>query len=156
MGNARCPTATSRVPRIGDGTLVPVDTLRFPAVPGMAIADRINPLAVFSDWTDPVELASPHRALVPAVGVDGNERAGIRLPDVAVPLDTLTGCSLDKEPFPSGALAIGIAPRYHSPPLSRNAACAATRDHRCRRSTGIIRPTSAACAIGQTRWSATG
>lgn len=94
----------SRVPRIADGTLVPVAALGFPKVPGMTVADRINELAVFDDWTDPVRRASPYRARVPAVGADGNERAGIRLPDVAVPLATLTGWNVYKEPFPAGAL----------------------------------------------------
>ncbi len=94
----------SRVPRIANQTLVSAEKLRFPAVPGIAIAERVNELAVFDDWTDPRERQSPYRALVPAVGVDGNEKSGVRLPDVAVPLATYTGWNLYKEPFPAGAL----------------------------------------------------
>ena len=37
------------------------------------------------------------RTLVPAVDADGNEIAGIRLPDIAVPLATYTGWNLRKK-----------------------------------------------------------
>jgi hypothetical protein len=41
---------------------------------------------------------------VPAVGPDGNETSGIRLPPVAAPLATYTGWNFYKAPFPEGEL----------------------------------------------------
>jgi hypothetical protein len=40
--------------------------------------------------------AAPLPLLVPAVDEDGNERAGIRLPEIAVPLATYTGWNFRK------------------------------------------------------------
>jgi hypothetical protein len=39
------------------------------------------------------------------VDADGNEIAGIRLPDIAVPRGTFTGWNLYKAPLPEGELA---------------------------------------------------
>ena len=42
---------------------------------------------------------------MPQVDADGNEVAGIRLPDIAVPEGTFTGWNLYKAPYPDGELA---------------------------------------------------
>jgi hypothetical protein len=42
---------------------------------------------------------------VPQVDSDGNELAGIRLPDIAVPRGTFTGWNLYRAPMPEGELA---------------------------------------------------
>ena len=42
---------------------------------------------------------------MPQVDADGNERAGIRLPDIAVPRGTFTGWNLYAAPYPDGELA---------------------------------------------------
>ena len=42
---------------------------------------------------------------MPQVDADGNERAGIRLPDIAVPRGTFTGWNLYAAPYPEGELA---------------------------------------------------
>ena len=42
---------------------------------------------------------------MPQVDADGNESAGIRLPDIAVPRGTFTGWNLYREPYPAGELA---------------------------------------------------
>jgi hypothetical protein len=87
----------SRVPRIADGTLVPAEAVlrRFPAMPGLALPRFATPVAPVTDWVagtrGPEELWRP---LVPAVDADGNERAGVRLPDIAVPRGTFTGWNL--------------------------------------------------------------
>ena len=39
----------------------------------------------------PPKVGKPYANLVAAVDTDGNERAGIRLPDISVPLATYTG-----------------------------------------------------------------
>jgi hypothetical protein len=84
---------TSRVPRLDDGTLVATSALAFPAIPGVQNPNILKPV---------MRIANPLIGngggagavlplLVPQVDADGNERAGIRLPDVAVPLATYSG-----------------------------------------------------------------
>ena len=81
-----------RVPRVADGTAVPAETIRMPAVPGFAVAPYANQIVPPVDWVDPpVRIDNVYGALVCAVDADGNEIAGIRLPPIAVPLGTHTG-----------------------------------------------------------------
>jgi hypothetical protein len=98
------PPPPSRVPRIAEHTLVPPDQLNFPPIPGAAIARAADTIDPPLDRVHPRPRRSPYRALVPAVDADGNERAGLRLPDIAVPLATYTGWNLYKAPFPEGEL----------------------------------------------------
>ena len=83
----------SLYPHLQDHTLVTAGSIAFPAIPGVA-----SPRGL----TAGVRIANPYLGrgsgagtplplLVPAVDEDGNERAGIRLPEVAVPLATYTG-----------------------------------------------------------------
>ena len=104
VSQGRAPPA-SRTPSLGDGTLVAVDKVAFPAIPGVAVARRVSGLGVLQDWVAPaIDLTKPYRPLVPQVDADGNETSGILLPDVAVPLATHTGWNLYKAPFPEGEL----------------------------------------------------
>jgi hypothetical protein len=82
----------SRVPTLADGTLVEADKTGFPAVPGIAVAKATNRVDGYS-------------TLVCKVDGDGNEVAGIRLPDIAVPLAAYTGWNEYKPPYPKGELA---------------------------------------------------
>jgi hypothetical protein len=61
-------------------------------------------VAPLADWTDPTP-ARAYGALVPQVDADGNELAGVRLPDIAVPLGTFAGWNLYAPPYPEGELA---------------------------------------------------
>lgn len=82
----------SRVPTLGQRTLVDAAALRFPAVPGLHGPARANEVPVPADWRVVAAPApTPYGAKVSAVDADGNEVAGIRLPDLAVPLGTYTG-----------------------------------------------------------------
>ena len=104
VSEKRAPPA-SRTPRLADGTLVTPDQLRFPAIPGTVVARRMNEIGVLRDWIQPVmDMSRPYRPLVTQVDADGNETAGIRLPEIAVPLGTHTGWNLYKAPFPDGEL----------------------------------------------------
>lgn len=93
----------SRIPRIADGTLVDLPTLKknFPRIPNVILPSsyyqpiRLDP---GQRWrTEGIEDNVPPRegpryvALVPQVDMDGNEIAGVRLPDVAVPLASFIG-----------------------------------------------------------------
>jgi hypothetical protein len=90
----------SAYPRIADGTLTPPDRAGWPAIPGYQLPQQ--PLRAFHlnfgpDWSngivsvEPPEIGAPFVVRVPAVDADGNVRAGIRLPDIAVPLATQAG-----------------------------------------------------------------
>jgi len=95
----------SQTPRIVDNTLIAVDKLQFPAIPNMAIARKVNVFGVLKDWTKPeMDMSKPYRPLVTKVDADGNEIAGILLPDIAVPLGTYTGWNLYKTPYVEGEL----------------------------------------------------
>ena len=89
---------SSRHPRIDDGTAVPPAALRavFDRIPGAHYPPHI-PIIRRLDFGDPGAPTLPPRrgpawgALVAAVDADGNERAGIMLPELSVPLATHTG-----------------------------------------------------------------
>jgi hypothetical protein len=95
----------SRVPRLADGTLVAPDATGFPAIPDFYVVREVNAIARFSDWVHPSAAGGPqYRPLVAKVGADGNELAGLRLPDIAAPTATYTGWNGYKAPFPEGEL----------------------------------------------------
>jgi hypothetical protein len=95
----------SRTPRLKDGTFTTPDNVRFPAVPEVKITRRMHEIGVIRDWTRPdIDMSKPYRALVPQVDADGNETAGVLLPDIAVPIATYTGWNLYREPYPEGEL----------------------------------------------------
>jgi hypothetical protein len=102
--SAGTPPPASRVPSLGARTLVEPAQVGFPALPDTAVARAGNEVAIFGDWVRPMKVASPYRPMVSSIDADGNEVAGIRLPDIAVPLGTYTGWNLYKRPFPEGAL----------------------------------------------------
>jgi hypothetical protein len=79
----------SRYPRLTDATLISQQSFRFPSLPGIH-----SPLTIPGGYrADLDRTATRHQLpfLVPQVDADGNERGGIRLPDVAVPVATYTG-----------------------------------------------------------------
>jgi hypothetical protein len=72
----------SQYPRLSDGTLVRREGVTFPAIPGIQ-----SPQLIQSARQGP----TPLPLLVPQVDDDGNERAGIRSVEQAVPVATYTG-----------------------------------------------------------------
>ena len=95
----------SRVPTLAAGTLVEPDKTGFPAVPGAAVVKVTNQVAPPGDWVNPKPADKAYRTLVCKVDADGNEAAGMRLPDIAVPLATYSGWNEYKPPYPKGELA---------------------------------------------------
>lgn len=104
VASGRAPPP-SRVPTIGDRTLVAPEAADFPAIPDVAVARRANAVSPPGDWIEPGPATRPYRPLVPNVDGDGNEIAGLRLPDIAVPRGTYTGWNLYAPPYPDGELA---------------------------------------------------
>ena len=98
------PPPESRVPTLASGTLVAADRTGFPELPGAAIAHAANRIAPLADWVNPKPAQMAWVALVAKVDADGNEIAGVRLPDIAVPVATYTGWNLYKAPYPQGEL----------------------------------------------------
>jgi hypothetical protein len=88
----------SLYPKLQDGTLVPASSMKFPAIPGVASPNALSAgVRVANRWLPGGGGAGATMPLlVPAVDDDGNERSGIRLPDVAVPLATYTGWNFRK------------------------------------------------------------
>jgi hypothetical protein len=83
----------SRYPRLQDGTLVPAADVAFPRIPGVH-SPRTLPAAVRAPNALVAQHGAPGTALpflVPQTDADGLELAGIRLPNIAVPLATYTG-----------------------------------------------------------------
>jgi alpha/beta hydrolase family protein len=97
----------SRLPLIADRTLVPSlpqSEVGFPNIPGVTFNGRMHTGDLFDfgrrfdqgilDTLPPLLVGTPYPALVPTTDADGNDVAGIRLPDVAVPFATYTGWGL--------------------------------------------------------------
>ena len=72
----------SQYPKLSDGTLVRREAVTFPAIPGVQSPQIIQSARQGS---------TPLPLLVPQVDDDGNERAGIRSVEQAVPVATYTG-----------------------------------------------------------------
>src|SRR6266566_5514522 len=107
----------SSVPHLADGTLVPAlpqKAVGFPKIPGVTYTGlkstryllnygpdfyrngimTINPPAITPPMFDNLKNGPIYPTYVPKTDEDGNDIAGIRLPDVTVPLATYTGWAL--------------------------------------------------------------
>ena len=107
----------SSVPHLADGTLVPAlpqSAVGFPKIPGVTYTGlkstryllnygpdfyrtgimTINPPAITPPMFDNLKNGRIYPTYVPKTDEDGNDIAGVRLPDVTVPLATYTGWSL--------------------------------------------------------------
>jgi hypothetical protein len=107
----------SRVPRLSDGTLVPPlpqSGMGFPNIPGVTYTGlkttrylldygpgfydtgiaTVNPPVITPPYEDNSANGPIYPSFVPKTDSDGNDIAGVRLPDVTVPLATYTGWAL--------------------------------------------------------------
>jgi hypothetical protein len=95
---------SSRYPTIANRQLVPLSNLRFPRVPAfrsptympqvwrMDFGSQFRKTGVITN--EPPRLGAPYPLLLPQVNADGNEIAGIRPPEIAVPLGTYTAWNM--------------------------------------------------------------
>lgn len=99
--NTRPPP--SSYPKIADGTLAPLREYAPPAIPGVNHPHEANEawhLDFGLHWRDgilsvqPPKVGEPFPILVPQVDADGNERDGVRLPEITVPLATYASWNL--------------------------------------------------------------
>ena len=81
----------------------PLAKYAFPAIPGINLPHEASPayrLDFGPHWTEgvlaiqPPIVGRPFSVLVPQVDADGNERDGVRLPEIVAPLATYTGWNL--------------------------------------------------------------
>jgi hypothetical protein len=94
----------SKCPKIADGNLVSLSKHKFPTIPGVN-----RPKDIVEAWhldfgpnwrttgvltVQPPKVGKPFRTLVPQTDADGNDRGGIQLPAITVPLATYTGWNL--------------------------------------------------------------
>jgi hypothetical protein len=97
----------NRMPHAADGTLVPPlpqETYGFPHIPGVVFNGVHHTGDLFDYGPDfdkgfisvqpPKLLGSPYPVLVPKADPDGNDIAGVRLPELTVPVATYTGWAL--------------------------------------------------------------
>ena len=94
----------SRHPRLDDGTAVPAPELEgaFRSIPGVNFVEVLKHVhradfgpEAHNGLVQPApESKEPYPNFVPAVDSDGNEIAGIRLPDLTVPVATYAGWNL--------------------------------------------------------------
>ncbi|MCC6365086.1 MAG: hypothetical protein IT165_16355 [Bryobacterales bacterium] len=103
------PPPKSRLPRRADGTLVsplPRESVGFPHIPGIKYTGvpHTGDLYDFGLTSGTLTVVPPtikeyaYPALVPRTDPDGNDVAGIRLPEIAAPLATYTGWGLRDGP----------------------------------------------------------
>jgi alpha/beta hydrolase family protein len=114
----------SRVPRVGDGTAVSRESLEsvYKRIPGVSWLSHIPERLRMDFGPDldrgvleyPPKEAGSYQVLVSALDEDGNDRAGIRLPDVAVPLATYAGWNTRHESMGSPGLMTSGAPLFGS------------------------------------------
>ena len=97
----------SRFPTVTLGTLVPPTSLGFPNIPGVTFTASYNTLRRHNFGTYPPMEGGSYVALVGRVDADGNMMAGVRHPDLTVPVGTYTGWNLRREGFAEGAQCAG-------------------------------------------------
>jgi len=117
----------SRIPKIADGTLVRPSELAVKSIHGVAVPKFAYDVYKVDLSTEPPKILGNYVNLVPQVGADGNELAGVHLPEVQVPIATYTGWNLrdPKSGFPEYRASFvgsfiawpkaGIEARYRGP-----------------------------------------
>jgi Alpha/beta hydrolase domain len=99
----------SAYPRISNGTLVSADKLKFPKIPNLTAPGAANVHKAYRvdygpDFAakgiisqEPPRVKSAFPMLVPQADSDGNDLAGIRMPEISVPLATYLGWNFFSE-----------------------------------------------------------
>jgi hypothetical protein len=99
----------SAYPVIKNGTLVSADKLKFPRIPNLTAPGGTNIHKAYRvdygpDFVtkgviaqQPPKVKSAYSMLIPQVDSDGNDLAGIRMPEIAVPLATYLGWNFFNE-----------------------------------------------------------
>ncbi|HIB10500.1 MAG TPA: hypothetical protein EYO17_00990 [Dehalococcoidia bacterium] len=114
------PAPASRHPSLSDGTAVDSQSVmdKFTGLPGVRVAAKTTRALRLDYGQDthpsrltklPAEEGQEYPALVSDIDEDFNDRAGIRLPDLTVPVATYTGWNLRDASIGNPSLFIGIS-----------------------------------------------
>ena len=95
---------SSRYPMLSQGTLVEPGPEDFPHMPGVPYAGVFNAITEVDRDRQPPEPGRPYPMFVPRTDADGHAIAGIRLPEVEVPMATYTGWNLRRPGYAEGEL----------------------------------------------------
>jgi hypothetical protein len=106
---------TSRHPKLSDLTVVARENLTFPPIPGVHWPTTV-PGGYRGDVPGPYS-ALPF--LVPNMDADGNDIGGIRLPEQAVPLATLTGWQFRSQRIGAPNTLLAMAGAYIPFPMTQ-------------------------------------
>jgi hypothetical protein len=110
------PPPASLLPRVDDGTLVKAEEVlvRYPRIPGVNLprdtsrlprydyGSEFDSRGIISEFPPESVAGQEYPLRVPQIDADGNTIAGLRYPDVDVPLGTYNGWSLRKPGFAEG------------------------------------------------------
>jgi hypothetical protein len=138
------PPPPSQYPTVTAGTLVapsqvgmpdlsalsvPSGAAATPTAVGLSARALVNPLALtdYSSAVPVVDVARRYKIRVPKVDANGNEIAGIRMPELAVPVATYAGWNLRAQGHAKGescstsgaAIPFAVSPATRSPKDSR-------------------------------------
>lgn len=94
----------SAYPSRNGGTLVPADSLQFPAMPGFSFNGQHNGLCLMDHSTVPPSEGLAYPVFVSSIDRYGNSNAGILHPALAAPKATLLGCNFRAPGHGAGAL----------------------------------------------------
>jgi alpha/beta hydrolase family protein len=104
------PPPPSHFPRVSDDTLVAAspEAYGFPPIPGVTYSGLVNELSEMDYGAQPPKPIAGRKylILVPQVDEDGNEIAGVRVPEITVPRGTHTGWNLRRRGFGEGELLL--------------------------------------------------
>jgi hypothetical protein len=121
----------SQYPSISKAELVPLQNVHFPTTPSFPFTTYMPQLwrmdygpqfsATHVITVDPPKLGAAYRILVPQVDVDGNDVAGIRLPELTVPLGTFTGWNVTIPQLSGLRYLAGLVGSFEPFPLTKEA-----------------------------------
>jgi len=102
------PPPPSQFPNMRDGSLVSAsaDAYGFPDIPNVTYPGVISELSQMDFNVMPPQLVPGRNYVVmaSAIDADGNETAGVRVPDIAVPLGTHTGWNARRKGYAEGGI----------------------------------------------------
>lgn len=84
----------SQYPRIAKDQLVSLNAYGFPKIPGISTPHYVRPGFRLDFAVEPPKAGPTFQTLVPQVNADGDETAGVRMPDIQVPLGSNVGWNL--------------------------------------------------------------
>lgn len=122
------PPPPSRFPHIADGTLVPTEKAGWPTIPGIRFPVpylKTYRLDFGPRWNqgivdnEPPKVGRAFVGLVPAVDENGNSRAGIRMPQIEVPVGTYGGWNFRTPSIGASDQLLGENGSFHPFPCTK-------------------------------------